>query len=352
MKESLKQLAAEIDSLIANDPYPESIEPPYLRDAVRDYPMRGGKRIRPAITAWSCGLFGGDARRAYPAAAAIEIFHNWTLVHDDIIDNDDVRRGRPATHCALAARAEKNFNCNSAEFGRNFAILAGDLQQAWAVNMLLKSAECGVSPELTLALARKLCEQAAREVISGEALDVEQSVRELKSIAAAEVEYMLGLKTGSLLNFAARAGAAIALNDPGFARPEVAAIGDFAARAGIAFQLRDDWLGIFGDFEKFGKEIGSDLSARKATILLLKTLELLPESRAEELYQMLGRESYTGQELEKVRTLMRDSGAEKFVLERTAALTAGARTILAGCPDNPWRALLDRLLTFLVERDL
>jgi geranylgeranyl diphosphate synthase type I len=352
MKDALKQLSAEINSLIAGDSFPEQIQPPFLRDAVRDYPMRGGKRLRPAIAVWSCGLFGGDVRRAYPAAAAIEIFHNWTLVHDDIIDDDDVRRGRPTTHCSLAAHAEKNHNCDSAGFGRNFAILAGDLQQAWAADMLLKSVDRGVSPELTLALARRLYEQAAREVISGEALDVEQSVRELKTISSAEVERMLCLKTSSLLNFAAKAGAAIALDDPDFARPEIAAIGEFAAHAGIAFQLRDDWLGIFGDFETFGKGIGSDLSARKATVLLLKTLELLPEKQAEELYQMLGREHYTGEELEKVRSFMRDSGAERFVVERAARLTADAREILANCPDNSFRVLLDQLLAFLVERDL
>lgn len=351
MKEILKQLASEIDSFIARDPYPEQIAPPYLRDAVRDYPMRGGKRLRPAITVWSCGLFGGDVRRAYPAAAAIEIFHNWTLVHDDIIDDDAVRRGCPTTHCALAAHARKSFNCDAGKFGRDFAILAGDLQQAWAANTLLKSVETGVSPMLTLALTRKLYEQAAREVLSGEALDVEQSVRELKSISAAEVEHMLFLKTSSLLNFAAQAGAAIALDDPEFARPEVKAIGEFAASAGIAFQLRDDWLGIFGDFRTFGKGIGSDLSARKATVLLLKTLELLPDAQATELYNMLGRESYTEKDIETVRGFMRDSGAERRIVDQAAALAANARGILAGCPDNPYRNLLDQLLTFLVERD-
>ncbi len=352
MKEALKDIAAQINSYIANDPFPEKIAPEYLRRAVRDYPMRGGKRLRPAIAVWSCGLFGGDIKRAYPVAAAIEIFHNWTLVHDDIIDNDPVRRGCPTTHCALAAHAAKNFSTDSDKYGRDFAILTGDLQQGWAADILLNSTAAGVSAELTLALSRKLHEQANREVISGEALDVEQSVRELKSITPAEVEKMLDLKTSSLLRFAAEAGAAIALNDPAFTTRGIADISDFAANAGIAFQLRDDWLGIFGDFNKLGKGIGSDLSARKATILLLKTLELLPPAKAAELYQMLGRASYTEQDLNKVRDFMRNSGAEKFVLERASKLTEQARAALLRCPDNRYRELLDQLLDYLVERDL
>ena len=98
MLKELKAIAGDINSLLQKDDYPESILPDYLKQAVIDYPLNGGKRLRPAITMWFCGLFGQRPDDAlYPAAAA-EIFHTWTLVHDDIIDNDATRRGKPSAH--------------------------------------------------------------------------------------------------------------------------------------------------------------------------------------------------------------------------------------------------------------
>ncbi len=351
MKKALNEIAVLIDSYIRQDSYPQTIAPDYLREAVTDYPTRGGKRLRPAILMWSCGLFSADPAKALPAAAAIEILHNFTLVHDDIIDNDATRRGNPTSHCRLAEISRQNFGGDNIKYGRDFAILAGDLQQAWAVNTLLKSADTGVSPELTLALARKFQEQVTREVITGEALDVEQSVRALNSIAPAEVEDMLYLKTSSLLRFSAEAGAAIALNDPSFASTPVKLIGEFAVNAGIAFQLRDDWLGIFGDFAEFGKKIGSDLSARKATIMLLYALANLPENECKALNSLLGKPEYTEEELNQVRKMFRDSGAEKHILDKAAELTSRSRAILAQLPDNPYRELFAQLLAYLVERN-
>ena len=101
LKNELAAVASVIDELLENDDYPNIVQPEYLREAVRAYPCQGGKRLRPALLIWSCGLFGGNVEQAYNAAAAVEIYHNWTLVHDDIIDNDKVRRGAPTSHCFL-----------------------------------------------------------------------------------------------------------------------------------------------------------------------------------------------------------------------------------------------------------
>ena len=94
MKNALKQIADTINELIKNDPFPDTIQPAELRAAVRAYPERGGKRIRPALLMWACGLFGGDPEKVLNAAASVEIFHNWTLVHDDIIDEEQVQNSR------------------------------------------------------------------------------------------------------------------------------------------------------------------------------------------------------------------------------------------------------------------
>jgi len=354
MLNELSNVAALIDAEIGNDDFPSAVKPEYLRLAVKDYPCRGGKRLRPALLLWSCGLVEGEIDRAMPAAAAVEIYHNWTLVHDDIIDNDIVRRGAPTAHIQLAAHAAEHFGTDAVpadKFGRDFAILAGDIQQGWAINMLLKSAERGVSAPVTLALCRRMQELVNRELISGEALDVEFPLRGWRNISSDEVMRMLYLKTGALLRFCAEAGAAIGTGSHDFSEPVITALGEFASSAGIAFQLRDDWLGIFGDFVKFGKCIGSDLTEAKPTIMLLKTFELLGEPDRKKLESLIGLPEYTAGQIETIQKLMRDSGAEKYVLDKSAELSAKARSILLCFDDNRYRQLLLDLNAYLVSRE-
>lgn len=354
MLNELSNVAALIDAEIENDDFPSEVKPEYLRLAVKDYPCHGGKRLRPALLLWSCGLVDGEIDHAIPAAAAVEIYHNWTLVHDDIIDNDNIRRGAPTTHIQVADYAVKHFEADAVaadKFGRDFAILAGDIQQGWSVNMLLKSAERGVSAPVTLALCRRMQELVNRELISGEALDVEFPLRGWRSIGSEEVMRMLYLKTGALLRFCTEAGAAIGIGTRDFSEPVISSLGEFASSAGIAFQLRDDWLGIFGDFEKFGKGIGSDLVEGKPTIMLLKTFELIGESDREKLESLIGLPEYTVAQIETVRKLMRDSGAEKYVLDKSAELSVKGRSILQCFDDNRYRQLLLELNEYLVSRE-
>ena len=110
LKDSLHSVAEKIDSLLARDPFPRKVFVPSLQEAVYRYPVRGGKRLRPALLLWACQALGGKEADALPAAAACEVFHSWTLVHDDIIDEDDFRRGKPTEHRELAAGAEKTYS--------------------------------------------------------------------------------------------------------------------------------------------------------------------------------------------------------------------------------------------------
>ena len=353
MIDSLRKIAGEIDLLLRNDPFPDRVRPEYLRDAVRDYPGRGGKRLRPALLIWCCGMLGGDPASAlYPAAAA-EVFHNWTLVHDDIIDQDDSRRGAPSCHVSLAG-AMKRFCSEAAECertGRDFAILAGDLQQGWANDLLLRSAEHGVAPHVALALARNLQKLANCELITGEALDVEYSLRPISELTAEEIRDMLALKTGALLRFCAESGAMIALGTDDTECEAVRKLGEFAVSAGIAFQLRDDYLGIFGDYTAFGKPPGADLREGKATILLLTALRTASAPDREKLLGLIGRASYGEPELAEVRRIMRDSGAVETVDEETARLAGRARNLLREFPDSPDRQHLLDLVDYLIRRE-
>ena len=350
----LRQIAADIDRLLADDEFPATVRPDYLRDAVRDYPVRGGKRLRPAMLIWSCGLLGGSESAALYPAAAVEVFHNWTLVHDDIIDQDDTRRGAPTSHVKLAAELGGRFSLaddDTERTGRDFAILAGDLQQGWANDLLLRSAEHGVPPAVTVALGRRFQKLANSDLISGEALDVEFSLRELTGLKSQEVRTMLGLKTGALLQFCTEAGAMIALNTADAEHPDVRKLSEFALAAGIAFQLRDDYLGIFGVYESLGKALGNDLREGKATVMLLDTLRLASAADREKLLGYIGRETYSDADLDDVRRIMRDSGAAASNEAEAARLAEQARNILRSFPDNPYRQHLLDLVNFLIDRE-
>lgn len=354
MIDQLRQIAADIDRLLANDEFPAAVRPDYLRDAVRDYPVRGGKRLRPAMLIWSCGLLGGSESAALYPAAAVEVFHNWTLVHDDIIDQDDTRRGVPTSHVKLAAELGGKFSLTAGDAertGRDFAILAGDLQQGWANDLLLRSTEHGVPPEVTVALGRRFQKLAGSDLISGEALDVEFSLRDLSELNSQEIRTMLGLKTGALLQFCAEAGAMIALNTADAEHPDVRKLGEFALAAGIAFQLRDDYLGIFGTYDSLGKALGNDLREGKATVILLDTLRLASDADREKLLGCIGRETCTADDLNEVRRIMHDSGAAAANAAEASRLAEQARNILHSFPDNPYRQYMLDLVNFLIDRE-
>jgi len=357
MEEQLIKVKEIVDRILSKDDFPDRIRPDYLRDAVRSYPCRGGKRLRPALTMWCCGLLGGDIEQAAYAASAVEVYHNWTLVHDDIIDNDDFRRGEPTTHTMLSAYVEKRLNFENSQnspskYGRDFAILTGDIQQGWAMNLLLKSVDKGVSSDVVLSLGRRLQEFVNRDLISGEALDVEFPYRNWDDLDESEIELMLHLKTGVLLQYCAETGAMIALESPDNENADVKKLGEFAAAAGVAFQFRDDWLGVFGDTATFGKPVCADISEGKPTVLLVSALKGLNDQDNARLLEFVGRPEFSDAEVEQIRSLIRKSGAESIVSGKTEALIAEAKSVLDSFEHNNYRDLLSEWLDYLVVRDV
>ena len=353
MLDELKKVAEEVNNVLEHDTFPSTVAPKFLRDAVVDYPKRGGKRLRPALTIWSCGALGGGESRALCPAAACEVFHNWTLVHDDIIDDDDFRRGVPTCHKQLQTVARREMQLDDEKqvrFGRDFAILCGDLQQAWANSLILKTP--GVRPEVTIAIASRMQEFANRELISGEALDVAMSYLDLARLRPEDVEHMFEKKTGVLFQFCVETGAMIALNDCTVSHPLTVALASMAMNAAVAFQIRDDYLGIFGDQGKFGKPIGSDISERKVTMLLLYALEKLGEGGKKELLSLFGHPNCTAEDIEKVRKIYRESGALEKAAARADERTAAAREALEKIPAGYHRTLLSQLLDYLLEREV
>ncbi|OPZ25610.1 MAG: Farnesyl diphosphate synthase [Lentisphaerae bacterium ADurb.BinA184] len=348
----LAAVSGMIDRLLREEALPERVAPPCLREGVTAYPERGGKRLRPALVLWTCGAVGGNPDHARHAALAVELYHNWTLIHDDIIDGDATRRGRPTCHRLLATHARDagiGTADGQAAFGRHLAILAGDVLHGWSVEALGRSAADGAPPAVVAALVARLCGHVTPLLISGEALDVEFATR--PGVTAAEVEHMLYLKTGVLLEFAAQAGAMIGAGTGDVEAPAVRAAGRFAARAGVAFQLQDDILGMFGDETRLGKPIGADLREGKRTVLLLEGLARADAAGRAELLRCAGNPAVAAPDVTRVQAILDDCGALAATRARAESLSAEARAFLEELPGNRYRALLSEWLDLVCRRE-
>ena len=354
LKTALNINKTRINEIIRNDSFPDSVQPDFLKIAVRDYPFKGGKRIRSALLNWVCGLISSSTNKSLYAAAAVEIYHNWTLVHDDIIDDDDFRRGAPSTHIKLAQIASNYTEQESQQikFGRDFAILAGDIQQAWAINMLINSINVGVSAKTVLALTRELQTSVNKELVSGEGLDVKFAYMNWDDIDVEEIEEMLCLKTGALLSFSAKAGAMIALDTENVNDSRIQAVSEFAMKAGIAFQLRDDWLGIFADEKKLGKPIASDVAEGKPAILIKDAVNSLKGSEKKEFKAYINRKNLSIEDISRIKYLIEASGAAERANIKAKQLIQEAKKALNIFPDNKYKELLFLLADYMLERDL
>lgn len=234
--------------------------PEKLYEPIRYTLKKGGKRMRPLLVITGCDLFGGDLKQAIPAAAGIELFHNFTLLHDDIMDNAPIRRGHPAVH---------------AKWNTNVAILSGD---AMLVEAYRQMALC---PAQVLPQVLDLFSKTALEVCEGQQFDMDFET--MPSVTIADYLRMIELKTAVLLACALKTGALCA----GAAEEEAQKLYEFGRLTGIAFQLHDDILDVYADGAKFGKQTGGDIISNKKTFLLLKAFELADAYRREELGQWI-----------------------------------------------------------------
>ena len=244
----------------------------------------GGKRIRPFLTLMAGEAYGASAKNAMGAAMAVEVFHNFTLMHDDIMDKARLRRGKPTVH-------EK--------WDVNTAILSGDA-------MLIKayqSLEC--YPTDVFQKLTRLLSKTAIEVCEGQQYDMDFETRSNTS----EEEYieMIRLKTAVLVGCALQMGAVIS----GASEEDQQAIYDFGIQLGLAFQLQDDYLDTFGDQDTFGKKIGGDILEGKKTILYHLALKTTNESQSETLQYLLGGNIQMDEEekIRKVKALFEATGA-------------------------------------------
>lgn len=240
-------------------------EPKGLYDPIAYGLSHGGKRLRPAILLAACDAVGGDCMTALPQAAAMEMFHNFTLLHDDVMDNADLRRGKP-TVCR--------------KWNDNTAILSGDAMLTLASVLIVKDAV----PETAVRLLEAF-NRTAVGVYEGQQYDMEFENR--PDVSIEEYIGMIRLKTSVLLAGACRIGAVMGGADERCAD----ALYDFAVNLGLAFQLQDDWLDVYGDPKVFGKAIGGDIMNNKKTFLLINAMNMAEGADKEELDRWLNEQT-------------------------------------------------------------
>lgn len=253
MSSMVREFQEMIESLISEQDFERKPIELYLPIA---YTMgQGGKRLRPVLTLLSCNLFGGDVKQASYPALAVEVFHNFTLVHDDIMDRAPLRRGMETVY--------KKWNAD-------IAILSGDTMFAMAYQYALRT-EPAYVPDIL-----RVFSKAAIEVCEGQQMDMNFEIQQ--EVEIADYLEMIRLKTAVLLGAALEIGAIVGKAETA----DVAHIYDFGVNLGIAFQLKDDLLDVFGNQDDFGKISGGDIAANKKTYLYLKALELAnPEQHVE-----------------------------------------------------------------------
>ncbi len=237
-----------------------SKEPRGLYEPIGYVLSMGGKRIRPALTLMACNLFQDDVQPAVNTALGLELFHNFTLLHDDIMDRADVRRSKPTVH--------KKWNDNT-------AILSGDVMQIASYQLIAKT------PAAYLKYVLDLFSQTAAEICEGQQYDVDFETRDV--VKAEEYLEMIRLKTAVLLGCALKCGARIA----GAGEEDAQNLYDFGINIGLAFQLKDDLLDVYGDEASFGKKIGGDILCNKKTYLLIHALEQATTESKKELNNWL-----------------------------------------------------------------
>ena len=273
-----------------------------------DYTLRlGGKRLRPLLACAAAAAFTTEWQRALPVAVAVEIFHNFTLLHDDLMDRSPLRRGEETVY---------------RRWGDNTAILSGD-----AMSIEAYAALSEVEDKSLLSLLLPRFSQMALEVCVGQQYDMEFETR--TTVRVEEYMEMIRLKTSVLLGSSLELGALVG----GATEEQARALYEVGIQLGLAFQIQDDLLDVYGDEKTFGKPIGGDIINAKKTLLLLYTLEQLKDKDLARLQKIL---TFTPDErshyIDEVRALYDQAGTRSYAESEIARLTEAAYQGLEGLP--------------------
>ena len=306
--------------------FPMNREPSNLYDPVSYILTLKGKRLRPILTLMAADIFSDSYKSGLDAALAVEVFHNFSLVHDDIMDSAELRRGNETVH--------KKWNVST-------GILSGDVMLIQAYQ-LFENYEGEVFVDLA-----KLFSKTAIEVCEGQQYDVDFETRD--DVKIADYLKMITYKTAVLLGASMKMGAIIARAN----KDDQNKIYDFGKYLGIAFQLQDDYLDAFGDESKFGKKIGGDILENKKTFLYLKAIEFLGEENKSQLLALYSNNNISEEKIIKAKVLFKESGSVDYTIKEIKKYTNSAFEILESLNiSNEKKKLLYEFGNSLMDRNI
>ena len=322
LKEKLAVKAKPINEAL--EKYLRIREPKKLYKASAHIPLAGGKRLRPVMAMITCDMVGGNSKKAIPFAAALETIHNFTLVHDDVMDDDDLRHGVDACHTI---------------YGLSTAILAGDTLFAYAFEMIT---DCDIEDAVKADLVKNVA-YVVRKIAEGQQMDI--NFEEEETVDANEYLEMIRLKTSILFGAAAYGGAKIG----GTTEEEARELEMMATNVGLGFQIWDDYLDATAPEEVLGKPSGSDIRQGKSPLLVIEGLNRTNETDRKRLIEILDSKN-TDEEVKEAVEIMERCGALEECHKQANGYLEGARKTLSNYPESEARLLFEELLEYMVTR--
>lgn len=321
--EILKAYAEEIDVVI--DDSLSKLEPESLYESSEYLIKAGGKKFRPALTLLSCQAVGGKPEKALKAAAAIELTHTFSLIHDDIMDNDDTRRGKPAVHKV---------------WGEPLAVLAGDSLFAKSFELLSQSAEDNIAYERVVD-ALQVLTNSCINICEGQALDM--AFEDTFNVTKDEYMNMIYKKTGDLITASTTIGAIMG----GASSNEIQALRTYGKQIGLAFQIQDDYIDLTGD-ESIGKPVGSDLVEGKKTLMVVYALEKANKEDHDRLVELL--EANDESIIPEAMEILEKYGAINYARSKAYDCVIESKQALSILPDSDAKDALFKLADFVFTR--
>jgi len=295
--------------------------PEKLYDAMRHLPAAGGKRLRPVLSMLSCESVQGDVINVIPLAIACELAHNFTLVHDDIMDKSQIRRGLPAVHM---------------KYGEPTAIIAGDLLLTKAFESMHKSTIDGkIFKNVEFGLI-----DCIREISEGQQLDMDFEERKIVS----EEEYleMIRKKTAVFFQYASEAGAILGGAD----HDKSNAMSQYGLNLGLGFQIWDDYLDVSSDLETLGKDIGNDIRNGKKTLIACHCLNNAEGEDKKTIDSIFGNPDATDEEVKKVHDVFKNTGSIDYAKTKAENFCNKAKKSLEILPDTDAKNILTALVEY------
>lgn len=301
-------------------------EPETLYDAVRHLPFAGGKRLRPSLAMISCEAVSGDIRNVMPLTIALELIHNFTLVHDDIMDKSKLRRKLPTVHI---------------KFGESTALLAGDLLFTKAFESMHNiSGDLSVFKNVEFGLI-----DCVREISEGQQLDMEFEKR--KNVTEDEYLKMVLKKTAVLFMYAAEAGGILG----GGTREQTSSLSEYGKSLGLGFQIWDDYLDFSSDEQTLGKDIGNDIRNGKKTLIAVHCMNNLSGDDKKLFEKIFGNRNASNQEIEQVYSLFEKTGSIEYAKKTSLGYCEKAKKSLEILPNSDAKQILLNLAEYSIKRE-